>query len=197
MEHSRLALPTGRVRLDDDSVISTPAELTDINGVRGCTRLDSPSLSREMSITTLASRRGRRRGAFALLGIWLFALACGIANACAVQSPAKAHAHDHAAHRHAAVAEPGHIATQVPGDRDDAPDDTAQGQAACIKACDESAQSLLKHGKWTPETDSDAVAIPAWPAQPGPKAEPRARFIDSAPSRPSVPIRAWLSRLAR
>lgn len=151
-----------------------------------------------MSITSLANRRARRRSAFALLGMWLFALACGIANACAVQSPAKAHAHDHPTHGHAVpLTEPSALAAQAPGDRDDAPDGVAQGQAACVKACDESAQSLLKHGKSAPDTDSGAIAMPAWPSRPETKARLSTRFNDGALPEPSVPIRTRLSRLAR
>lgn len=73
--------------------------------------------------------RTQRRGAFAMLLVWLFVLGAGVAHACVVHARAS---HDRDAVLHAV-----------------APDDRANGhdsgaRQACLKACEDATRSLPK-----------------------------------------------------
>ncbi len=97
------------------------------------------------NMPSLPNTRTRRNTARVMLFVWLFALASGVANACLLEPHG---IHDHGSplsHLSATGATPG-----VAGDRaedithDDGDSDIGPTNA-CLKACDESSQSLLKH----------------------------------------------------
>jgi len=85
--------------------------------------------------------RTQRKIAFAMLLVWLIAIASGVANACLLESPD--------AHRHAATAEHsephhgaervGHAATTADQDSD-----SRISKAPCLKVCDDGSRAVLK-----------------------------------------------------
>ena len=97
---------------------------------------------------SLPSTRTRLSTASAMLFVWLFALASGLANACLLEpySP-----QDHGAplsHLSALGAAHGMAGAHAEGishDDGDSDTDTGPAKASCLKACDEGSQSLLKH----------------------------------------------------
>ena len=99
-------------------------------------------------MNSFASTRTQRRSAFAVLLVWLFAVASGVANACMLQasdgsSAPGVHAHGAMAAA-AASSDPtavsaGHVEA---GDGHD--DDTRAAAPLCLKVCDEGSTALLK-----------------------------------------------------
>lgn len=151
-----------------------------------------------------APRPRRFRIAAAMLFVWVFALISGIANACLAQprgEPARASAHAHTAApaamaqlgRHAAVAaEHGLPAAAA------APFDAPADNAPCLKACDETSQTLLKEAPRADPADQQPLALPGapWCSAPSHAAgAPRRTFAGGA-GRPSRPLRVQFSRLA-
>ena len=108
-------------------------------------------LNTTLNMNPFASTRTRRRIAFAVLLVWLFAVASGVANACLLEasdgSPAPGvHAHPAMA-ASAASAAPGDP-TAVPAGHFEAggghDDDTRAAAPLCLKVCDEGSTALLK-----------------------------------------------------
>jgi hypothetical protein len=144
-----------------------------------------------------ANRRVSRNTAFAMLLVWLFALGSGVANACLLEahrnrangSPV---AHSHQAgkgHEGRPAAHAGAIETHDAG--------SGASKPHCLKVCDDSSTSLVKHQPVFDQTDvaqAPFIAL-AWAA-----AIPAdARLIRAGHSRhpePGPPIRVLFSRLA-
>lgn len=93
----------------------------------------------------LPNQRSRRRNAFAMLALWLFALSAGWANACLLQQRGT-HAHEASGNvavtAHEVVVLAGHIGA------DSAHDDEGAGARgagkACLKVCDDGTQVVVK-----------------------------------------------------
>jgi len=86
--------------------------------------------------------RTRRKIAFAMLLVWLFAIASGVANACLLELPdAPFHGaqagHDEPNHGAGPV---GHGAVSADHDRD-----SKSSKAPCLKVCDDGSRVVLKH----------------------------------------------------
>ena len=95
---------------------------------------------------TLPNTRTRRKTAYVMLFVWLFAMASGVANACRLESHGH---HDHASplsHPSATVATLGVADDHARGLTHDHGDTgTGPTKESCLKACDEGSQSVLKH----------------------------------------------------
>ena len=88
-----------------------------------------------------ADTRTQRNTAFAMLLVWLFAMASGVANACFLQPP-EAHStskRSTAITSHAHDALVNHSATNA-----DHPEVSDSSKESCLKACDEGTHTLLK-----------------------------------------------------
>ena len=146
------------------------------------------------NMNLFASTRTRHRIAFAVLLVWLFTVASGVASACLLQasdgSPASGvHAH-RAMNASAASGDPtavsaGHFEA---GDGHD--DDTRAAAPLCLKVCDEGSTALLK--LQAPSDLSDPCMVPlvaiVWnPAAPG-ISGPRWR-VDAQPPPTGPPFR--------
>lgn len=138
----------------------------------------------------LPNNRTRRRTAMAMLLVWLFALASGVGNACALQN---AGTHDHArVDENVAVASSefavgitaGHLGAVASHDEDSSP-----SKPPCLKACDEGTHSLVTKAPSGPDLPDPGfaplVAI-VWIALPSVDAAPR-RDIDARPPPSSAP----------
>ena len=105
----------------------------------------------DSDMNLFASTRTQRRIAFAVLLVWLFAVASGVANACLLQAsdgqPAPG-VHAHGAMAASAASAASGDPTAVPaghfeaGDAHD--DDTRAAAPLCLKVCDEGSTALLK-----------------------------------------------------
>ncbi|MEP7281644.1 MAG: hypothetical protein ABI696_06665 [Rubrivivax sp.] len=149
------------------------------------------------NMPSLPNTRTRRNTACAMLFVWLFALASGLANACLLEVRG---AHDHGsplAHPSTtgtALGSAGHQAGLTHYDGESAP---ASAKESCLKACDDGSQTLLTH------TSSFDLADPglapfvaaAWDADvrvaPAPGRAHDFRLPEHGP-----PIRVLFSRLA-
>jgi hypothetical protein len=89
----------------------------------------------------LPNQRSRRRTAFAMLALWLFALSAAWAHACLLQQRGT-HAHGASNSATDVVVLAGHIGA------DSAHDDEGSGAGpadkACLKACDDGTQAVVK-----------------------------------------------------
>ena len=87
-------------------------------------------------------RRTKRNTAFAMVLVWLFALASGMANACLLESPGT-HAHttkaDHIEEAGSLHALAGHSANV-----DDHDDDSDAARESCLKTCDDGSNAPVK-----------------------------------------------------
>ena len=101
-------------------------------------------LNTASNMNLFALTRTQRRIAFAVLLVWLFAVASGVASACLLQasdgSPAPGvHPHRAAASGGPTAVSAGHFEA---GDGHD--DDTRAAAPLCLKVCDEGSTALLK-----------------------------------------------------
>lgn len=147
---------------------------------------------------SLSNHQTRRRTAIAMLLVWLFVLASGVVNACALQDTGT---HDHARpDETVAVAlstatigiTAGHLGIVASHDGDSDP-----STPPCLKACDEGTHSLLtKAPSGTDLTDPGLAPLTAivWIALPSVDAVPR-RDIDAQPPPSGPPARLRFSRL--
>jgi hypothetical protein len=142
-----------------------------------------------------SNTRAKRNTAFAVLLVWLFALASGVANACLLEVRAT-HGHGAATGTsETAVANgisAGHVG--VVAEHDAAPDSS---KAPCLKVCDDGSQSVVKQQitfDLSPPGPALLVAF-AWAAAIPVASAPR-RMDDLQPSTPGLPLRVRYSRLA-
>ena len=137
--------------------------------------------------------RTQRNTAFAVLLVWLFALASGVANACLLEArvthgQAATAGASETAHAHAELA--GHAGAVA--DRDG---DREAFNAPCLKVCDDGSQSLLKQQSSVDLTDPGLALLVAvvWTAIPVGSAP--GRMDDMQPTTLELPIRIRYSRL--
>ena len=164
----------------------------------------------EPDMNLFASTRTQRRIAFAVLLVWLFAVASGVANACMLQasdgSPAPGvHAHRAMAASAALAASAASAASGDPtavsaghfeaGDGHD--DDTRAAAPLCLKVCDEGSTAVLKLQAPVDLSDpgmAPLVAVvwnPAAPAALGPRWRVAEQPLPAGP-----PVRDRYCRLA-
>lgn len=105
------------------------------------------------------NHRTRRSTAWLMLCVWTFALAAGIANACALEVRGS-HTPAMTAGEHPEVASSAHAAEDKGADSDhDA--HSHSSKASCLKACDEGSLPLLKHSVVGDLTDPGAAFVVA------------------------------------
>ena len=142
--------------------------------------------------------RSKRSTAFVVLWVWLFALACGAANACLFQTETM---HDHnsrAAHSHSSSAEREHAISAAHGDAiTDLDSGIAASKSQCLKGCDDGSQSVSR-----PQVNFDfthPVLVPllvvAYTTA-TPVVSARGMAVIQRRADPRLPIRVGLSRLA-
>ena len=112
--------------------------------------------------------RTRRNTTFVAMLVWVFSLACGMANACLLETQGK-HAHiaahnqsdAHHAHAHDAVA-----GDAITVDHDD--DDADASKESCLKACDDGSNAQIKLQTGVDLTDPGLApfVVFAWDATP-------------------------------
>ncbi len=106
------------------------------------------------------NHRTRRSTAWLMLCVWTFALASGIANACALEVRGS-HTHAVAGGDHSEVASSAHAVEDTGADSDH-DGDSHDGKAPCLKACDEASLSLFKHSAVPDLTDPGAAFVVAF-----------------------------------
>ena len=99
------------------------------------------------NMPSLPNSRTRRYTACAMLFVWLFALASGVANACLLEPHGvDDHGSPLLSHLSASGTTPGLAGDHAQGlAHDDGDSGPAPVKQSCLKACDEGSQSLLKH----------------------------------------------------
>jgi hypothetical protein len=158
-------------------------------------RLDS--MNRKSFVANMkffADTRTKRNTAFAMLLVWVFALASGVANACFLETP-----------RHHATAVKGSAATvQAPGElgahlgataaHQDNADSTKE---SCLKVCDDGTHALPKVYSGVDHTDPGPplLVTTLWTGSMPVVSAPR-RVDDSAIPIVGPPLRVRYSRLA-
>lgn len=151
------------------------------------------------SPVTFNSRNRRKRStALTMLMVWLLALVSGVANACLLEPRG-----EHAAQSASREAGASHQAAQAAGhgaDQGTTPSrsDHQSDKAPCQKACEESAQTLLKAQPRPDVPDLQAIAHPirAWLADMLQPSRDSGAILRAAIPPPSLPLRVSLSRLA-
>ena len=152
------------------------------------------------NMPSLPNRRTRRNTACAMLFVWLFALASGVANACLLEPHG---VHDHGSplsHLSASGTTPGLAGDHAQGlAHDDGDSDPGAGPAkeSCLKACDDGSQSLLKHayGFDFPDPGLTPFVAAAWAAEVQ-VAPASGRAHDFRLPERGPPLRVLFSRLA-
>ena len=98
------------------------------------------------NLPSLPNSRTRRNTACAMLFVWLFALASGVANACLLEPHGVDNHRPALSHLSASDTKPGLAGDHAQGlAHDDGESGPAPAKESCLKACDEGSQSLLKH----------------------------------------------------
>jgi len=101
-----------------------------------------------LNMPSLPNTRTRRNTAFAMLLVWLFALASGLANACLLEPNGVRDHGSTRSHPAATGTAPGMAwghGEALPHDGGDTGSDTGPAKESCLKACDDGSQTLLKH----------------------------------------------------
>lgn len=88
------------------------------------------------------NHRTKRNTAFAMMLVWLFALASGMANACLLESPGT-HTHTTKA-GHPEAAGPSHALAAHSADVDDHDGDSDAARESCLKTCDDGSNAPVK-----------------------------------------------------
>lgn len=142
-------------------------------------------------MTPFAYAHVKRRIASVMLVFWLFTLGAGWANACILQERST-HLHaDSAAQAGASTVSAGYVGALA-----DHGGDSPSGKAPCLKACDDSSQSLIKWSSGIALLDLSMAppTVLAWSVS--------AVALDSArtghighPPRAGIPLRTRYSRL--
>lgn len=137
----------------------------------------------------------QRRTAFAVMLVWLFALASGVANACLLSVPETHSMATTAALPKTAPASvelAGHLTAHAGHD-----DDSSSSKAPCLKVCDEGSQSLPKVQAAVDQTDPGPAPLVAilWTAS-APVVESPRRLDDLQIPTAGPPLRVRYSRLA-
>lgn len=146
----------------------------------------------------LLHSRNRRRTAAVMLLVWLFALASGVVNACALQNTGT---HGHARVDESVAVAPsaqgvditaGHLGIVASHDENSNP-----SKPPCLKVCDEGTHSLVTKAPGLDLTDTDFAPFTAivWIVFPSVDAGPR-HAVDARPPPSWPPARLRFSRLA-
>jgi hypothetical protein len=146
-------------------------------------------------VIRFTSTRTKRRTAFSVLLVWLFAITAGWANACVIQDR---HTHLHGSadpqtvSAQASLVSPAHLGADA-----DHAENAGAAKSACLKFCGDGAQTLVKV---TPGFDLlDLPMAPplalAWTTRQAAVASVSAWLELPAPS-PGLPLRTRFSRLA-
>lgn len=143
-------------------------------------------------MTLFANSRIKRRIASVMLGFWLFSLGAAWANACSLQERGTHLHQDAAAHAGTPTVSVGHVEIL-----DDHRPNSSPGEAACLKACDDGSQSIVK---WQASFDRlDLAMVPptwmAWTPKVAALDAPRIVHFEH-PARAGLPLRTRYSRLA-
>ncbi len=143
-------------------------------------------------MTLFANSSIKRRIASVMLVFWPFALGAAWANACSLQERAT-HLHpDAAAHAGIPTVSAGHVEGLHDHGAASSPE-----KAACLKACDDGSQSIVK---WQASSDRlDLAMVPptwmAWTPKVAALDAPRIVHFEH-PARAGLPLRTRYSRLA-
>jgi hypothetical protein len=152
----------------------------------------------DLPVTFNSRNRRKRSTALTMVIVWLLALVSGVANACLLE-PRGEHVAQPTRHEagasHQVAQAAGHGADQ--GTTPSRSDDQSH-KAPCQKACEESAQTLLKPQPRPDVPDLPAIAHPtrAWVADMLQPSRDSSAILRAAPPPPSLPLRVSLSRLA-
>ena len=146
-------------------------------------------------MSRFTSNRTKRRTAFTVLLVWLFAIAAGWANACVIQDR---HTHIHGSadpqtlSAQAPLVSPGHL-----GADSDHPENAGAAKGACLKFCGDGAQTLAKA-----KLGIDLLDLPmapplalAWTTRQA-AATPASAWLELPAPSPGLPLRTRFSRLA-
>ena len=143
----------------------------------------------------LANTRTRRNTAFAMLLVWVFALASGVANACFLETP---DSHSRAATGPAATTShtPGEVAAHL-GAPTGHHDDSDSTKESCLKACDDGTNAVPKAYSGFDHTDPGPppLVTTLW-AGSAQLASAPCRLHDMAVPIVGPPLRVRYSRLA-
>ena len=137
----------------------------------------------------------KRNTALAMLLVWLFALASGVANACFLKAPDP---HSRAVMGSAATTSPAPAELVArPGASADHHDDSTSTKESCLKVCDDGTHALLKAHSGVDHNDPGPAPLVAtlWAGSPPVVSTPR-RVDDLAIPILGPPVRARYSRLA-
>ena len=143
----------------------------------------------------LFNSRTKRNTAFAVLLVWLFALASGVANACLIQAR-EIDGHGSPAHPSAARSGHAHLAVDVAAIAQHGPGLEAS-KSQCLKVCDDGSQSLQKQqaGLDLAHPGLTPLLAVAWSTA-TPVVSALGLTVFQRPPDPGLPIRVRLSRLA-
>ena len=137
----------------------------------------------------------KRNTAFAVLLVWLFALASGVANACFLEAP---QLHSMAAKGSAPTTSqaPAELVAH-PGAPASPHDDSNSTKESCLKVCDDGTHTLFKAGSGVDHTDPGPppLVTTLWTGSPHVVSAPR-RLDDLAIPILGPPFRVRYSRLA-
>ena len=150
------------------------------------------------SMKIYSNTRNQRNTAFAVLLVWLFALASGVANACLLSVPETHSLATTAALANtgvsalASVELAGHLNAKAGHD-----DDSNTDKAPCLKVCDDGSHSLPKTHTAVDQTDPGPAPLIAilWTAS-APVVESPCRLDDLQIPMAEPPLRVRFSRLA-
>ena len=158
-------------------------------------------LNTASNMNLFASTRTRHRVAFAVLLVWLFAVASGVASACLLQASDGQPAPGVHAHRAMAASAATGDPTAVPAGHVEAGDghheDTRAAAPLCLKVCDEGSTALLKLQAPVDLSDpgmAPLVAVVWNPAAPGTSGS--CWRVDAQPLPAGPPVRDRYCRLA-
>ena len=148
-----------------------------------------------------SNHRTRRNTTCVALLVWAFALACGMANACLLETPGK-HAHigtSHTADAHHAQANDALLGNAIAVDHDDHGDHGDDADAlkeSCLKACSDGSNAQIKLQSGVDLTDPGLApfVLFAWNAA-SPVVSAPGRFDELRVSVVGPPFRLGYSRL--
>ena len=140
--------------------------------------------------------RTKRHTAFAILLVWLFALASGVANACSIQAQ-EIHGHG-SLEAHSSAGEKGHaISVAHVGAISNHESGLAPSKSQCLKVCDDGSRSLPTQQAsfdFTHPVLAPLLAV-AWTTS-TPVISALGLAVFQQPPGPGLPIRVRIARLA-
>ena len=191
----RVPAPDGRifpVKPTRMSIGASGPHLTKIKAASG--RLHSMDNNDASDMKLLPNAYARRKIAFVMLAVWLFAMASGVANACLLKTT------EIGSHWAAPGSmETAHTSAALPGHASVAPygADSDTSKAPCLKACDDRSQAMQKHHPGGDLNDPGLAPLRVidWIASTPSASTPR-RIAGHQPSLAEPPLRVRYSRWA-